>query len=414
MKEIDKIEEKLLDGGFRYFVSEVIDDIKKKNNIFQYNIAEDLKITSIDITNIKTYRRVKENDELIWKIIQKYNVDYQKIIESINKNIDRRQKEEEEKIKVNQFKRLAYFYDEINDVIYVNSLNLNTYKGNTSLVNTKNGTKYSGRIARRNINFWNEDNNRRKNGFGSGELQIMLNGKSINKMLKDNYIISGIATETEISDEGFGINTALITPCDLDKDFENLIKYFFRVKELQANFRASSPKEFKKLILNHKKHNKEITIKLPKELITGYNQFLEYFSDYVKHSKGEEIKFDITKLEDGLNIDLSVAKDLDIDVVGNYLEEYLNFAKENIDNLKVNIETDINETDFNLLVLDLKHQVTSLKHSLEIANMRNNLLDGQVNHLKELSTSFAKKDNVIHTQIINGGDQQFADKIKNE
>ncbi|WP_299252077.1 hypothetical protein [uncultured Lacinutrix sp.] len=167
-------------------------------------------------------------------------------------------------------------------------------------------------------------------------------------------------------------------------------------------------------MLDYKKHNKEITIKLPKELITGYNQFLEYFSDYVKYSKGEDVQFDVNKVSDGLNIDLSVSENLNIETVGNYLKEYLDFAKQNIDSLKVNIETDINETDFNLLVLDLKHQVTSLKHSLEIANMRNNLLGGQVDHLKELASNFSQKDNVIHTQIINGGDQQFADKIQNK
>lgn len=413
MKEIDKIEEKLIDGGYRYFVSEIIDKIKRDNNIFQYNIAEHLNLTSLDISNIKTYSRVKKNDELIWKIIQEYNVDYTAIIEQINKNITWRNENEKRKIKENQFQRFAYLYDEIEDLIYVSKLNLNTYKGDSSLENTKNGEIYFGRLFNRSINFHNRDENRNRR-IDASELQIMLNGKGIRKLIKDNYIISGIATETDNSDEGFGVKTVLIIPTDLDKDYENFIKYFFRNKELQAKFKASSLKKFKELILNHKKHNKEITIKLPKELITGYNQFLEYFSDYVKYSKGEEIIFNVSKLEDGLAIDLSVSEDSNIDDIGKHLEEYLSFAKDNIDNLKVNIETDINETDFNLLVLDLKHQVTSLKHSLEIANMRNNLLGGQVDHLKELSTNFSKKDNVIHTQIINGGDQQFADKIINK
>jgi hypothetical protein len=242
----------------------------------------------------------------------------------------------------------------------------------------------------------------------------MLNGRNVNKLLKEKNIISGLATEIYNVDEGFSIMTLLITPTDLKEEFESLVKYFFKNKELQSKFKSSPPNDFRELILNHQKYNKEITLKLPKELITGYSQFLEYFTDFVKYSKGEEILFDVTKLDDGLVIDLSISSDSNIDLIGKYLDEYLSFAKQNIDNLKINVETNLDETDFNLLVLDLKHQVTSLKHSLEIANLRNNLLSGQVDHLKELSTSFAKKDNIIHTQIINGGDQQFADKIKNE
>ncbi|NJX16884.1 hypothetical protein [Tamlana crocina] len=216
------------------------------------------------------------------------------------------------------------------------------------------------------------------------------------------------------TNDSYGVKPVLILPIDIDDNFENYIKFYFRKKELQNGFKSCSTASFKKMIEENKKHNKELNIKIPPELVTSYNQFLEYFSDYVKHAKGENIEFNIVKLKDGLDISLSVPDDSDIETIGNYLNEYLNFTKQNIEKLKVNVETDISETDFNLLVLDLKHQVTSLKHSLELASLRNNLLSGQVDHLKELSSDFAKKENVIHTQIINGGDQQFADKIKNK
>ncbi|WP_299252080.1 hypothetical protein [uncultured Lacinutrix sp.] len=229
MIEIDKIEEKLVDGGYSYFVSEVIDDIKRKHNIFQYNIAEELKVSSIDISNIKTYSRVKKNDKLIWTIIQKYNVDYQSIIDSINKNIDRRKKEEQKRVKENQFERIAYLYDEIQDIIYTYKFNLNTYEGYSSLESEVKEENYDGRLYGRSINFFNNDGNKihQPRSYNSSELQIMLNGKNLRKLIKDNYIISGIATQTDNSDDGFAIKTVLITPSDLDKKYEDLIKYFF-------------------------------------------------------------------------------------------------------------------------------------------------------------------------------------------
>jgi transcriptional regulator with XRE-family HTH domain len=411
MKEIDIIEKKLLSGGFRFFTSEVIQSIKKRHNIYQYEIAERFKVPAIVISNIKSYRD-KKNDSLLWNIIQEYNVDYNSIIEKINKNITTSRENEAKRIKENQFKQFAYLYDEIKDVVVVNILNINTYRGESTLENIESGEIYQGRLYRRNINFSNQIN-LKKLPYNPTELQIMLNGKNINKLVKEKEIISGIATEIDKMDDGFGIKIVLITPSDLDEEFENYIKYFFKNKELQAGFKASSTADFKEMILNYQKHNKEITIKLPKELITGYNQFLEYFSDYVRYAKGEEILFNVNKLDDGLTIDLSVSENSNIDIIGKYLEEYLNIAKQNIDNLKINIETDLSESDFNILVLDLKHQVTGLKQSLEIANLRNNLISSQVDHLKELSTSFAKKDNIIHTQIIYGGSQQFADNIKN-
>jgi hypothetical protein len=368
-------------------------------------------VTPLAISHLKTYSRDRRNDQLLINILKEYRVDYNSIIEQINRGIVATKENEEKKKRENQFHLLAFLYDEVNDFVIVSNFDINLHTSESTLSTKSDDEIYSGKLSRRNITFRKHIPHSK---IFSGELQLMLNGNNISKLVKDGNIISGIATEIDSTDDGFGIKAVLISPDNSNADFEEYIKYYFRNKELQNSFRASSLENFENKILEHKKHNKEITIKLPKELITGYSQFLEYFSDFVKYSKGEEIIFNVSKLEDGLIIDLSISDDSDIDLIGKYLEEYLNIAKQNIDDLKVNVETELTETDFNLLVLDLKHQVTNLKHSLEIASIRNNLLSGQVDHLKELSSSFAKKDNIIHTQIINGGDQQFADKINNK
>ncbi|MWW25818.1 hypothetical protein [Algibacter lectus] len=405
MNRIDEIEEKLSQGSYYKFVYRLIDLIKRKYGIFQYDIAKEFGIKPIEISHLKTNYRERKNDDLFLKIIDKYPVDIDKLISLVNSSIVAEKAAEKKRIENSEFGLGVYIYDEIIDQITYYNLSVNTYQRTSKIKDKETDDITSGRFHNRTINFGNS--------FLSSNT-IILNGKSVEKLIKSKNIISGFSTEMYNSDDIYGVKPLLVTPLDLSKDFEDLIKFYFRKKELQIGFKSCSPTSFKKMILDNKKHNKELNIKIPSELVTSYNQFLEYFSDYVKHAKGEKIEFNIVKLRDGLDISLLVPDDSDIETIGNYLNEYLNFTKQNIENLKVNVETDISETDFNLLVLDLKHQVTSLKHSLELASLRNNLLSGQVDHLKELSSDFAKKENVIHTQIINGGDQQFADKIKNK
>ena len=402
MNRIDEIEKKLTEANYFSFIYRLVELIKNKYGIFQYNIAEEFGVKAIEISNLKTYSRLRKNDDLLLKILDKYPVDIDTLIAQLNSSAKTAKETEIKRIANNEFVLAVYIYDEITDKIIFHNLSINTYK-RTSKIKSKDDTT-NGHFHNRTINFSSRFSNSNT---------IILNGKSVEKLIKSKNIISGFSTGMDDSNDIYGVKPVLVTPVDLDKDFENLIKFYFRKKELQNGFKSCTPTSFKKMILESKKHNRELNIKIPPELVTSYNQFLEYFSDYVKHAKGESIEFKIEKLKDGLDISLSVPDDSDIDTIGNYLDEYLNFTKQNIEKLKVNIETDISETDFNLLVLDLKHQVTGLKHSLELASLRNNLLSGQVDHLKELSSDFAKKDNVIHTQIINGGDQQFADKIKN-
>lgn len=69
------------------------------------------------------------------------------------------------------------------------------------------------------------------------------------------------------------------------------------------------------------------TFKVPNEFRPAFKQYLNYFNDYIKATRGEEIGLEIRSAEDGL--------ELEIREINEYLEEYLGFIKENVDQLRV-------------------------------------------------------------------------------
>ncbi|MBC7571803.1 MAG: hypothetical protein H7319_19045 [Spirosoma sp.] len=160
---------------------------------------------------------------------------------------------------------------------------------------------------------------------------------------------------------------------------------------------------------------KYINLDIPEELVTAYQQFLSFFSNYVEVTKGKNINFDILKNQDGLTIDIELlSENIDMNGLKIYIDEYLKFSQQNIDDLMINIETDLASRKFDIFVLELKQQINNLKQSLDIAHLKNSMLQEDNKYLRNLVEKFANKESTIHLQLINGGEQQFADKIKNQ
>jgi|GEM_PF-6298512 len=192
---------------------------------------------------------------------------------------------------------------------------------------------------------------------------------------------------------------------------------YFQNDEIRKAFSKSSTKtldSLSELVTEFQACRKETLIEIPSELAIAYQQFLSYFSEYVKYAKGIEIEFNSSKKGEALSITVKTLGDISMEQIGNYLQEYFGFTKQNLDNLKIPVETNLSDNDFNLLALGIKHEVTSLRHRLELSQVRNEMLSGKVSYLEQIVAAFAKKDNVINIQNISGGDQQFADKIKNQ
>ncbi len=129
-------------------------------------------------------------------------------------------------------------------------------------------------------------------------------------------------------------------------------------------------------------NKRSFSFKIPKELRTAIKQYLSYFPDYVEISKGRNLAFETKTSEDGVRIEMSL--DADFDEVSTYFNEYLGFIKSNIDSLDPQIETNITAPKKQLLILELKQQVTHLKQQVEFKNFQIQFLENQVDNYYNL------------------------------
>ncbi|RYC71658.1 hypothetical protein [Spirosoma sordidisoli] len=240
----------------------------------------------------------------------------------------------------------------------------------------------------------------------AGDLSTIENNCFFGSFTRDigySNILSGrifISTE-KINDSTDYINTYLT-----NQKFHEFYDHSITVKNIN---------DLKPLVEYFNNKFKFIEIEIPKELVTSYQQFLSFFTNYVEITKGKNIKFDVLKRNESLIIDMElVDESITVSDFEIYLSEYINFTKKNIDSLSVNIETPITKEGFDIFVLELKQQITNLKHSMELANLKNSMLQKENDRIYTLLERITNKDNIIHAQLINGGNQQFADIIKHD
>jgi hypothetical protein len=173
-----------------------------------------------------------------------------------------------------------------------------------------------------------------------------------------------------------------------DTEIDNIIECYFSQNKLleDKELLINNFQEFKKYILENTIKDKTYFIKLPEELISIYQQFLNYFVDYVKITKGCIINFNTSRQENFLEIKIQENDDTNIEIVTEYLKEYMLLTKQKVDSLQIPIQTSINDNDLNIFLLDLKSQINFLNQRLEIAALKNDLLDQQVSFYKKQMT----------------------------
>ena len=76
--------------------------------------------------------------------------------------------------------------------------------------------------------------------------------------------------------------------------------------------------------------------------------------------------------------------------IKNYINEYIEFTKQNISSLRIKVETDMIDRSFDIFVLDLKNNLIP-SNKLEIANLKNTLLQSDKNYLQDLVTTLSTK-----------------------
>ena len=199
-------------------------------------------------------------------------------------------------------------------------------------------------------------------------------------------------------------------------EFFNL---FLTNKELQESF-SPTITTFSGLIDYIQKFNsrkRKFSVKFPKKVNRIIQQFLNYFTEFVEKAKGQKIRFDVYNHDTYLEIEIWANDEKNIEEISNYLQEYFGFLKQDINSLKVEVEIEVTSQDFNILILDLKQQLTHLKHSLEIAKFGKEQLEGEITYLrsivKELAMSTLPKPSILINKESENPKNQFLKLLAN-
>ena len=102
-----------------------------------------------------------------------------------------------------------------------------------------------------------------------------------------------------------------------------------------------------------------------------------FFNDFVQIAKGKDVNLEVFSNKEGLELLIKIDSNNQIDDINKYLSEYIGFIKQNINDLHVDIETEITPTRANLLLVDLRNQIRNLRSNLEIKVVENKLLQQQ-------------------------------------
>lgn len=136
--------------------------------------------------------------------------------------------------------------------------------------------------------------------------------------------------------------------------------------------------------------NLTVILKVPKELNNAFLQYLSFFEDYIRVTKGKEIPLYIRKSINGLELELKHNdRDYTIDEVNSYVNEYTGFlssniGKEIVELPAIEVENDsLNENQFNSLVVELKSEIDHFKNKYEFAQDKIMLLEERTKELKD-------------------------------
>lgn len=116
--------------------------------------------------------------------------------------------------------------------------------------------------------------------------------------------------------------------------------------------------------------------KLDKKIKTGIKQYIVYFNEYIEKTKGMIINFEVENYEKGLILKLN--KNQDIERIGEYFEEYMNFLKyEKIEDIQPLYEINKNEYEKNKDKILLQNEIRELQYKYQTAQL---LLETEKKH----------------------------------
>lgn len=147
-------------------------------------------------------------------------------------------------------------------------------------------------------------------------------------------------------------NPIIDPPMDiLENGYNAIVKYLLE-KEQGVNFKIPIDVHFK----------------------TALKQYLVFFSDFVLASKGVEIDFEVASYTEGLELKIKPESDQELSDIQSYLEEYISFTKNSIENINPHFTNKIDDDQKDLLIVDLKNQLRNMQSTIDIRSLENKML----------------------------------------
>lgn len=117
---------------------------------------------------------------------------------------------------------------------------------------------------------------------------------------------------------------------------------------------------------------------IPDYLKTSLQQYILFFKDYVEKVKGKEIFFEVSKIEEGLRIDINPEEIENFEEFNTWFNEYLDFIRKKSESFTVNFEKDVEDREAEIVMAELKNQVRHLESQLELIQLQvKNLTNGE-------------------------------------
>ncbi|WP_256006831.1 leucine-rich repeat domain-containing protein [Pedobacter deserti] len=118
-----------------------------------------------------------------------------------------------------------------------------------------------------------------------------------------------------------------------------------------------------------------------KELKTAFFQYLIYFNSFVEKTKGKVFDLEVSSDDTGLTISGQVT---DKEFIQIYLIEFVGFIKEKVELIDPVFERSLTSNERELVMIELRNQVRHLSSQIELRNLENKMLTGEVNRLMRI------------------------------
>lgn len=145
----------------------------------------------------------------------------------------------------------------------------------------------------------------------------------------------------------------------------------------------------------HKEQESVFKIPLDENIRTAIKQYLVYFNDFVAISKGKHINFETSSYNEGIELKLKVNSTTELEEIKKYLQEYISFIKTNIDNIRPEFDNQLDKTQQQMMIIELKNQIRNLQSTVEIRNVQLEYLNMQTDRLYHLLETDKKNPHTI-------------------